>query len=63
MTSGPYEQWGAGGRVGYRAMIPEQSCGAELTARHAASVDEVVRAIDEVARLHYHYYYCSAVSA
>ena len=54
MTSGPYEQWGAGGRVGYRAMIPEQSCGAELTARHAASVDEAVKAIDKVAHPHYH---------
>ena len=54
MTSGPYEQWRAGGRVGYKAMIPEHRCGAELTARHEASVGEAVRAIDKVAHPHYH---------
>ena len=46
-----------------KTILPVMSRRAAITARHATALDEVVEAVDEVARLHYHYYYCSAASA
>ena len=64
MANGPGMQWRAGWPLeATKTILPVMSRRAAITARHAATLDEVVRAINEVTRLHYHYYYCSAAVA